>query len=896
MRRRRRPLDLAAIALLVAAGPTERVILPPVVVSVSSTALTVVNVSVPDEFGSRDIIAYEIEPLLTGAIVGKLSGIISAGSAPRTALFAVRAPRRLMAGQVPVANVRFTTASLTMEVPVVAEVATWQGVTISFSTRLIAAAPGIPVPIGFRLTNTGNAPDEVAVTAIVPAGWIVLDPPVAIPLGVLESMDAVVRVVPPIGVRGVVTIRLVVSSRGQPVAESSVDIQVAGDALSTTGVAGPTLRAGFAIAAGPWAGTSSIQSVEMHGPVSDGLSVRGRVSSVPQQDAANYALSRAGIPTMPLSIQLAAPEWRVDAGTLGTSVSDLAGVNLVGRGASVVAARPNWVVTGVAVSPDIGFVNASGSLAATRFEFTPGAFSLSTAASRLRETRGGSFRSLDALSIGGAMQDILGGHVGAEIAHRRVDETMAAGWSATYLRRTPDESLDLRYVHAPGGSRAFARASEELSANISRKLSGSLHVTGGAWRSADQGIATLSALTMSGLNLGASFAIEKDLHLSVNGHTSGFDARTGIGVFGSGERAVVTTLDLRRNNWSAEVSANVASIERTTSFSDTSMVAVQSAPRGGLRGLLTSGRPDAMAFSLTAQYERSGPGVGAAPEQWSYGVRFNGRPGLGFHRPLRLELAAERVGGSFEAARSLMLRAGVELDLPLGASLLMSAERNPWVVPAVGSSDWMYVVGVARTVSLSRPSARGTRGVVYRDVNGNGRRESSEPGFAGVMLRRGGEVAVTDDRGAFLLMGDEKLPYQVDARSLPLGWISPSTAVPAGTRHIGALSVSPLEIELVIDAADSARVLSEHLAAVVVSARDSTGREWAPRRLSDRRLVFDAVPPGSYTIIIDPSGSREPLRAIGELSTVVRTGQVPTVIRVVMQARQLRFTNQRRVP
>jgi hypothetical protein len=60
--------------------------------------------------------------------------------------------------------------------------------------------------------------------------------------------------------------------------------------------------------------------------------------------------------------------------------------------------------------------------------------------------------------------------------------------------------------------------------------------------------------------------------------------------------------------------------------------------------------------------------------------------------------------------------------------------------------------------------------------------------------------------------------------------------------------------------------------------------------------VFDAVPPGSYTIIIDPSGSREPLRAIGELSTVVRTGQVPTVIRVVMQARQLRFTNQRRVP
>ena len=91
-------------------------------------------------------------------------------------------------------------------------------------------------------------------------------------------------------------------------------------------------------------------------------------------------------------------------------------------------------------------------------------------------------------------------------------------------------------------------------------------------------------------------------------------------------------------------------------------------------------------------------------------------------------------------------------------------------------------------------------------MNGNGRRESSEPGFAGVMLRRGADLAVTDNRGSFVLMGNEREPYELDARSLPFGWIASPLVVPAETRVIGALSVAPLEVELALDPADTARV------------------------------------------------------------------------------------------
>jgi hypothetical protein len=254
---------------------------------------------------------------------------------------------------------------------------------------------------------------------------------------------------------------------GQLAVESSVEVQVAGEWVVAEN-RGPQLQLGVAAAAGPWAGMTTMHSFDLEGPVSDGLSLHARTATAPHADAATYALSRAGMAMTPLMIQVASPNWQLDGGTLGTSVSDLAGTSLVGRGASLAARQPGWAASALAITPDLDIVNASGSMVASRLEVTRGSYDVATSVSRLRESRGATTRSLDAFALAGSMPDVIGGRFGAELAHRRHDGGADAGWAATYLRRSNDESVDVRYSHAPGGSRAFARAAEELSLNASR--------------------------------------------------------------------------------------------------------------------------------------------------------------------------------------------------------------------------------------------------------------------------------------------------------------------------------------------------------------------------------------------------------------------------------------------
>ena len=99
--------------------------------------------------------------------------------------------------------------------------------------------------------------------------------------------------------------------------------------------------------------------------------------------------------------------------------------------------------------------------------------------------------------------------------------------------------------------------------------------------------------------------------------------------------------------------------------------------------MISTGSDDAN-WASTGQYERTGPGVGAAPVQWAYGVRIDARPRFGAAQPVRVDGSIDRLGGSFGAARSLMVRAGAEVDLPFRTNVRMGAERNPYVVPAPG--------------------------------------------------------------------------------------------------------------------------------------------------------------------------------------------------------------------
>lgn len=862
-----------------------------VTVNGSANSLSVVSVPVPREFPPDSRVTYVVIPRLDGTAVGRLAGVVSAGPGSAPVLFGARATRYAPAGPQEVARVRFTSATHEVDVPVFIAVATTRSITVASATRLSIGRAGTALPVGYRLTNLGNAADTVMVEAIVPAGWRVPDADTPIVLEPRAASDLALTVIPPPNASGPTTIRIVVHARGTIVAESMVDVQVAGVAISSV-AAGPQLTLGLATAAGPWGGRRTLRSFAVQGPLADGLSIAARAAVASEDDGAGYAFSRANMAPAPFTMQLASPDWHVDAGVLGVSLSNLTGANLSGRGAAASVSRQHWSATAIAATPDLGRGNMDGALRGARLEFTPvAAFSLSTSLSRLREARGSSTRALDALSLGGGLSGVLGGRFEAEMAGRRLDGRVLPGWATEYVKRSPNETFDIRYVHAPGGNRAFARASDELAASAGRRLSPRLSVTGSLWRTTDDGTANLTGIRMDGWASGAHYALRPDVSVTVGVRQSDLSAGTSLGEFGSGERGTDASLDVRRGLLLAQVGFSAARLSRYTMPDDDQPAFRHEAARAGVRGAIGSAL-GGTSVTLTGHYERTGAGVGAAPIQWSYGLQLAGSPGLGLGDALRIEASAEQLGGAGGASRALTMHGGVELSITRNTALHASVERNPYVLPERGASAWMYVLGVTRSIDLPRAANHGTRGRVFRDLNGNGRADQGETGFRGVILRRGPAVAVSDARGDFTLGGDEQQPYEVDARSFPVGWLIASTLVPGTTREIAAVAVAPLTVRIAVADADTARVARAEVGRVNVSVRDESGREWLGRRVSDSTLVFDALPPGRYQPMVDVSGTREPLRLAGDPGVItVSSGRPPPEVLVLLRARPLRFSN-----
>lgn len=854
-------------------------------VATTATALSVVKVLVPTSLPARVRVTFTVTPAMPGSVVGTLTGAIPPGAGERSILLAVRSPGSALAGDVQVATVRFSTGTAAAVVPIVAQVGTTRGFTLVPNSRFMAGRAGTAVTIGVRLTNAGNARDTVMLTVVTPVGWRVPDGPAMLVLGAREAVNRTVTVLPPPAATGTASLRVLAMARGEPVADAEVTVQLA-STLVAAQADGPTVTLGMAAAAGPWPGVTAVETLELSGPVTGGILLLLRGSTQPSLPSANYAFSRASVASTPFVAQLAGSGWRADAGTIGASLSNLGGVNLVGRGASASVTHGALAATAIAVSPDVGAGDTDGSLAGARLEFTPGTFTVSTVVSRLRERRGPAMRGLDAWTLGVRRDDVLGGRLSSEVARRQFGDGAGAGWSGAWERRTPDDNLTVRAGHAPGGTAAFARAASEFVVDGGRRLSPRLQVTGGAWRTGDGGQGTLSALSMEGWSLGAHYRARQDVQVSLDAHRSAFGASTAIGSFGSAERVLNASVELRQGARVSEVTVSGALLRRYGVLDGESTRLAQDAPRTGVRAM-TGIAGSRMKVEATAQYERTGAGVGAAPVQWSYGLQVAGTPVDGGPR---FDAAAERMGGSMNVARAMMLRAAIDVPLPF-AALRISAERNPWILPVAGGTPWMYVVGFTRSVRLPRLAPAGTHGVVYRDDNGNGRRDVGEPGLAGVALRRGAEFAVTDDRGVFVLAGNASDTYEVDARTLPMGLITPATTMAPSTRAIGAVAVQPLTIELLLDPADQGRVTGDMLRDVEVIARDDAGHEWLARRTSGTSAIFDALPPGTYAIDVDATAVREPLRMAASPAPVrIRAGSAPAPVRITMRPRQLRFS------
>jgi hypothetical protein len=169
--------------------------------------------------------------------------------------------------------------------------------------------------------------------------------------------------------------------------------------------------------------------------------------------------------------------------------------------------------------------------------------------------------------------------------------------------------------------------------------------------------------------------------------------------------------------------------------------------------------------------------------------------------------------------------------------------------------------------------------------------------MAGIVVRRGGDVAVTDKAGRYAFPGRTPGPLEIDPRSLPAGWLAPSSTLTRAQRSIGVFAVSAVEVRLVVNEGDSTRVSTSDLASIVVVARDTSGRAWLARRASPTLAVFDALPPGVYALEVDPSGSSEPL-AVEEAPPPVVAGTLQPIepVTILLRARSRHFSTPSRFP
>jgi hypothetical protein len=286
------------------------------------------------------------------------------------------------------------------------------------------------------------------------------------------------------------------------------------------------------------------------------------------------------------------------------------------------------------------------------------------------------------------------------------------------------------------------------------------------------------------------------------------------------------------------------------------------------------------AFEASANYEQNGAGSGLLPKQSLYTIRAAAVP---------LPVGLWGVTGSASVERYdwfgtrpgvTTIRAGVRVPLPAAMTLTLDAEHNPLFF-TTAARGWNLAIKLEYGAVVPLPGlGAAARGNVYEDRNGNGRRDAGEPGLGGVLVRRGGEYAITDAAGRYRFLTRADEPVRLDESSLSFGLIAPFAA--SRSADIAVLPTSPVTIRLAPsgDSTQPAPPPGSALATVRVQVRDKAGNIWSARPDTQDVVVLQSLPPGSYQVELDLSGLPTPLMLRGPLPsfTVEAGALVPTMI------------------
>ncbi|HEY1951164.1 MAG TPA: hypothetical protein VGG76_00030, partial [Gemmatimonadaceae bacterium] len=602
--------------------------------------------------------------------------------------------------------------------------------------------------------------------------------------------------------------------------------------------------------------------------------------------AASNAFSHLGSYQSSASVMLSSPSGQLSFGNTGTSFSELTGLYPYGQGALLHLQHPDWTVLamGAVSMPPVGTTERKPMLGFMA-EHQLGVAQVSGSISHLADA-GLSPRRLDAAGIGAAVPAPLGSTFKAEVAERSFAGGDGIGWSGDLVRQDGGSNEELRVTHAPGGSDAFARATNELIGNLSERLSSRASFTASAWRTSDA-TAVFTGLKSNGYSLRPQYTLFGATTLAIEGRTYVFDATSrptvagSGGGFGSREQQLGASLSTFVRQYYLNTSAYLGNVTRTVSPTGLPTITDRT-PRNywttnagwtGVGGIV----------ELQMRIEQTRDRGGFVNQQNLFGVRGEQVvvPWLG---GVRAEGEVQRVDG-FGNETSTILRTGVAIPLLDAFAIHLDAERNSIFRATSGKVPWIFGMRLEHALTVPMLRTPGTSGYVYEDLNGNQRRDANEPGVAGAIVRRGSETAVADANGKYRVGGDPRLPVSVDEASLPDGW----SANGVSRGDLGVTLSTSAEIELVVAPRSGISTVQVDLSKAHVIARDSAGREWAAVMTGPSTATFQSLPVGRYTLDFDLTELTEPLVPRGPLPSLNVTGRDSKSITVTLDPRPIRM-------
>jgi hypothetical protein len=864
--------------------------LPSVTVSGAPRSFQVVSIPIPDEFAHVMKLEVEIVPRGDFAVLGPRTRALPIANRRRVGV-TIGIPANALAGRLVAAEARFSSpVSPTLVVPIEIDINLVRNVLLRPKSGPINAQAGNDVIIPFDIVNSGNGRETISADLTLPSGWASRDiHPGALVIQPGETVKRRVRLkVPALSSTGSSFVRIDLRSGTDTLASEITTVEVFNSG-SIGRESGPLITTSIAQAIDENGHANRVFTAAATGALYDSVRIDARMSQGSALGgAASNAFARLGTYQSAASLMLSAPSGQLSLGNTGTSFSDLTGLYPYGQGALLHVQHPEWGLLGMgALSLPAEGSTKREPMVGFRGERQFGDARLSASISHLADA-GTSPRRLDAIGIGAAIPAIFGSTFKAEVAERRYQDGSGMGWATGLFRTGPESSEELRVTHAPGGSDAFARATNEVVANVSERLSPRTSVSASAWRTTDA-TSVFSGLKSNGFSLRPQYAIRTATTIALEARTYLFDATTRPtpsntgGGFGSREDQLGISVSSYVRQYYVNSSAYVGNVKRSVSQAGQSTVTdrtprnywTTSAGWSGVGGIL----------EVQTRIEQTRDRGGFVMQQSSYGIRAE-QIVLPWVGGIRGEGDLQRVNG-FGGDNSATMRAGIAIPLTNGFAFKIDAERNSIFRSVSGKVPWIFGARFEHALTVPMLRTPGTSGYVYEDLNGNQRREDGEPGVPGTIVRRGGETAVADAAGKYRVAGDPTQPVSIDEASLPDGW----SASGAGRGDLSVSLSTTAEVELVVAPRSGISAVQVDLSKAHVLARDSAGGEWAAIMTGPTTATFQSLPVGTYKLDFDLSELSEPLVPRGPLPLLIVTGKDSKSITVTLDPRPIRMWN-----